>query len=105
MNMCDCDKKNIFVKKMFVTPTKLSFTVLLIGCIIACQGKMCKIYPSLAEAICSSAKNSGRKKESSENSFVSFIPYFCLLVFDRDARRSGPRIHFHGFVTLVQNLL
>jgi hypothetical protein len=25
--------------------------------------------------------------------------------FDRDARRSGPTIHFHGFVTLVQNLL
>ena len=40
--MCDWGKKNIFVKKLFVKPTRLSFTVLLIGCIIACQGKMCK---------------------------------------------------------------
>ena len=29
-----------------------------------------------------------------------------IWIFDRDARRSGPTIHFHGFVvTLVQNLL
>ena len=28
-----------------------------------------------------------------------------IALFDRDARRSGPTIHFHGFVvTLVQNL-
>ena len=30
---------------------------------------------------------------------------FSVAFFDRDARRSGPTIHFVGFVTLVQNLL
>ena len=36
-----------------------------------------------------------------------FSKFSCRLLnpkyfFDRDARRSGPRNHFHGFVTLVQ---
>ena len=26
---------------------------------------------------------------------------FSIIFFDRDARRSGPTIHFHGFVVVV----
>ena len=34
--------------------------------------------------------------------FLSKYMYIIHTFFDRDARRSGPTIHFHGFVTLVQ---
>ena len=30
---------------------------------------------------------------------------YVVGIFDRDARRSGPTIHYVGFKTLVQNLL